>query len=1121
MAKKLSNKDLVQGNPFEPTKSQGDEFASTIVSINEQIVKTIELQKELIVVNTKLVKQTPFESYDNLIDIETGVNKVKKANENLTKLEQERIKLSEKLVDLNKEEAEVNEVLREQIKRRNKELKEQAKAALDLEEGIKAKTKAEQESLKTQKELEKARERLAKLSSEEAKEIALLREEANALNKELRDQAKASIEVNDKYKILKRSTNEAQAEFKRLAAELGVNSDEAKAALKVFEDFDDQLREINDAARDGRRNVGRYAESLADLRENVDKAENRLKDIAIQFGATSKQAKASRKELKASRKSLEELEKQAENAAKGIGKVQESVDQTKQSIDRLNKTANRLGVIAILVKLFEGLSSAISRSESASKALEKTLGAVGAFFNVLLSRVIKLGPIFLDIFQSLSVSAEKFLLNVELRFAKIQNVFGSNAEEVANLTQKIKDLDKESGDRKGFDDLISAFDGFGASVDAAIAASNAFIDAQFRLRNQTVLLTKVLSTPASEIENLRKEAEALGVNLDEIFIDSIESILKSSESLIQAEVRLAEASESNVRSLEDRAKATKELLQIQGAIDAQNVELAKQQRDLAQLRVNANKEDLAAREELAETQLALSEAEATAERNRLLSLRELKDIEVDIIERNLDFVIDDFDRRKTINEGLIGDETKTFAERQALLIQNQKLTKRFIEDTQEEINKGIEAGKAKLDFDELVRINDSKIIAERIQQSGLNDRLAGRALEIIKERLQFNRDLEESERDLNRARIEGQEIEEDIQLQIEIINAIRKERIFFNEQLKKLDEERTQNEIDNLIKRLQLIEKERQAQREAIQGQIIALGDSNDAEKQRLIERFNALEDATAEELKLRQQLGDKVIDQEQKQGEKLIEQRKKTQEALSEIATAFANKLFEDQLNRLDKELEATQNRTDELRELAANNVEGATENLAFQQKREAEIERERERTRKRQEKSKAFLTFLEVASAKAATGDKNAIVNTIFDANVLRAFVQSLPSFDKGVESLGTTSNPVDSKGGRVIVAHEGERILPKELNRSLSADPSNVDLVHTYNLGQAVLNQPIPKEAKQKQHDSKILNSLKEVRDSIDKKPVFMGFDYDKMAGVIIDIYEAKNKTIRNHKKAVRRH
>jgi DNA repair exonuclease SbcCD ATPase subunit len=98
--------------------------------------------------------------------------------------------------------------------------------------------------------------KLNKQSQQENEELNLLIQQQKKNNKDL---ARETLNLVKPYEKLTKQTNEAQKKFKNLAAEFGVNSKQAKAAKAEFEKLDGQLRKVNDAAKDGRRDVGRYA----------------------------------------------------------------------------------------------------------------------------------------------------------------------------------------------------------------------------------------------------------------------------------------------------------------------------------------------------------------------------------------------------------------------------------------------------------------------------------------------------------------------------------------------------------------------------------------------------------------------------------------------------------------------------------------------------------------------------------------------------------------------------------------------------------------------------------------------------------------------------------------------
>jgi len=193
--KKLTYDQIAEKNLLDP-------LIKELQEVNSLLKLTAEGLKVVAKESAEIAKSTPLESFDNIEKVEKSIRKVTDAVEDLDKVEKDKLKLDQKIKELNDDRTKANFELREEIR------------------------------LQT---------------------------------KGLRDAAKASKEIGDDFKILTRRTNEAQANFKKLAAEFGVTSDEAKKAQKEFTKLDDELKEINDAARDGRRDVGRYTQAVSKL----------------------------------------------------------------------------------------------------------------------------------------------------------------------------------------------------------------------------------------------------------------------------------------------------------------------------------------------------------------------------------------------------------------------------------------------------------------------------------------------------------------------------------------------------------------------------------------------------------------------------------------------------------------------------------------------------------------------------------------------------------------------------------------------------------------------------------------------------------------------------------------
>lgn len=189
-------------------KNLFDPLIKELEQVNNLLKLTAEGLKDVAKESAEIAKATPLDSFENIEKVEKSIRKTTDAVEELDKVEKDRRKLSEKLKELDDDRTKANFELREEIR------------------------------LQT---------------------------------KELRDQAKESKAVENAYKTLTKRTNEAQADFKKLAAQFGANSKEAREARKRFEEFDEQLREVNDAAKDGRRDVGRYEKGVKNLNNTLGK----------------------------------------------------------------------------------------------------------------------------------------------------------------------------------------------------------------------------------------------------------------------------------------------------------------------------------------------------------------------------------------------------------------------------------------------------------------------------------------------------------------------------------------------------------------------------------------------------------------------------------------------------------------------------------------------------------------------------------------------------------------------------------------------------------------------------------------------------------------------------------
>jgi hypothetical protein len=875
----------------------------------------------------------------------------------------------------------------------------------DNVEKIRATEKAIEDTTKAVKDLDtlekqriKIEKQLLELEDERAKSNAVLTEQLKAKRKALRDEAKAAEENANAYKKLVRATNDASDEFKKLAAEFGATSKEASEARKIFDKFDDQLREVNDAAKDGRRDVGRYA-------------------IAI------------------------------EALAKKFPKLAAGIDSAKNKAEGLKKAFAAGGIILVLTKALEGLQNVLGNNAEAGAGVEKVLGSITVAFTVLLSRLVKAFPILISLVKSSFNGLKVFFKEMQLSFYETTNVLGSNKKQIQELKNEIALLNKENKkSTASVGDLADVFKGMGDEIEETVKKNNALIDSTLRSRKAVIGYQNQIN------------------------------------GLVKAQALLQAAADNENNSLQERLESQEKLIVSTEAIQILERKIALERVSLARQQAGVFKDSIDAQENLASARTELIALEITQEQERQGQLREKQTLERDIIEASLDFLIDDFDNRKTINERIIASDKIPFEERQRLATLNKELSKKSYDEQVALLNQNLsEQGKALLDFDALNTEINSKTIAERARLAGLGEVLNTRLLEVIRERRTVLQDEVDVQNDLNDARKESTEAEKETILNYEILNELKKDGIDVELVLEGLEEKRLQMEIQNLQVKIALAEKNSQ------------------------------------ERIDLEKTLSEKLLEEQQKRLEKeaaaleKAEQRKKEiQDAGLATLKALNDKFYSERIEKADELLDKEKERESELRELAQKGIQDAENNLAENQKRQAELARQKEKELQRQKRAELALTIIETYTAKVQAKDPNPLASTITDIALLQAFVQSLPAFFGGSEMIENDLNRSlnTGKDDYLIRADGKERIMTGEQNK-LIGNLGNWELANLANQYQKGMTS-----SSVFVDNTGVVSEIQNLTKTIDKKPVYLGADWDGKHKAITHSIQEKGRLHRIH-------
>lgn len=811
------------------------------------------------------------------------------------------------------------------------------------------------------------------------------------------------------------------------------------------------------------------------------------------------------KETKETKKLLKEITKLDEK----LKDVDDTVGQNTREVGgytrALKKFRVSLGLVTFAATLIAnavtGIAKSFNESRQGAQTTQLVLIRFTAFLKVFGASLGNAQKGIKDLFNNAIIDVKIFVKEAEIGVLSLTNVFGSNSERLADLVKGIKELrEEQSKSVNPTDKIAKAFEDFNKRVEEVIKSEEILIKQRFRSEIAIVRLERsLISLQKTQQQSInianddtfsfkeRQEAFEDAALLNEKIAKKETSIAKARLDLAAQEVRIQlKASLTREQFAKVRLKTTDDIIR---ALSNEN------------LAIKVSEESAKA---VQEAFITLGQSQIDQANAQFQTAQERRKFISDVEERNLDILLDGFDNQKTINERIIADERQTLAKRRELLTETQKeaeesfkaqlgIIKSFAIQVIE-LNNNIDESEKKnrieriknADIESLLNEKSSIALNQRIRDLKLSEIFEGRQLEVIRDRRTAIQDLVEADRDLAESERESLEVKKDIISQEETLLLLQEEGANLQDILADLSDKRTETEIDNLRKRLAF----------ATKGSI--------------------------EFLDIQQELNDKLIEQQkarlkkqEEQEKESLEKRKQLTEGVFAILNSILEKQNERRLSAIDKQIDSSIKRQDELREAAKAGAETTTENLAFEQKKQAELELKRERQIQRAKNLELGLAAAETFSAKVQAGESNPLVSTILDITLLQQFIDSLSGFNEGTEMVGDdipVSNLLKTKpNDRHLIRVGGEERIINGEHNSMIGNMSNLALATLADSYQKGTLQPTISL------DFTILqNGLKDVKEAIQNQPVYIGRDYDATQKAIIDVVLTKNKIERNHKK-----
>lgn len=945
-------------------------------------------------------------------------------------------------------------------------LKETTQEVDKLNDAFEAKIKLDKERAKLEKELVKLQKKV--------------KDELEKLNETVNENASA-------YDKLNKETKKAEKIAKDLATQYGKTDKRTLDAVKSFKKLEKELIKVNKVTKDTVEQTSKRvqleeklknltseeAKELSELSVKIQEQNKANKELArVKLGLIDTYSKESkrliilRKQYKnvvleqgKSSKAAKELRKEVIKLDKQLKEVDESAGQFQRSVGNYPDTLGEAAGAILGIASAAGVASgALSAAQNGLAATEEGGGAMA-----------ELG-------------------------AQISGVWDVVSNTVAGAVLDLKDFTVAAGENyasgKGLVDSFSeAADGQGR-----LASSNKNLIAQTEL--QIALKTSLARKERAYAKQLRETKES---------IEELNGAI---------DIQQAIAGDST-RSFNELARAVRKAQELQIERGNKNVELARKEFDLAQQRVFISEQlvgegnaSIALYDQETEAIIALQAAQNDLAKEVIEGEIELRQIRQDRLERDLDILLDGYDNQKTINERIIANDKETIKTRQDLLDETiQKGNKSFA--GQVEILQRLT--KNKVDYNELLSI-DATELNKRIRSLGASEIIEGRILEVIRDRKTELNDLTEAQQDLNDATNENLDLNADINAQYD--------KLLGN--IKDIDARRLENEKESLKRRINELEDGSNAELRLIQEYNEILLAQQEEYEQKESERLekNAQNKAEAQK-KLREEeiAEDKKFQeyldaQEEKKRQKEIENREKTLAVLE----ALNNKYFNDKKAQIDAEIEAAENREQTLQELANNGNRDAAESLAANQKQQAEANKKKDDLLKKEKAFETALAIIQSYNAALDEGDSNsqALAKAITSVTVLTSIAESLPSFYDGTEDTGKVSNPLDSKGGRLSVLHDNERVVDKKNNDKMGgvSNEKAANIVKAYNENLLTdvtsINTPhLSLEKTRFDTNEQVLNKFdileKSIVSAIENKETYLGSDVDTFKQILTQYYK----------------
>ena len=981
-------------------------------------------------------------------------------------------------------------------------LKKRKEAIDRIEEAVNKLLKVEKAALEARNDLKKAQQaeiklkkQLRSLTDEEVK--AKLR--FNKANKAQRDELKDLLILEDQQAGTLEKLAANNRVLRREREKLNLETEEGQQRLKEINDEldrnNDLIRENSDEQKKRRLNVGNYAESIIEAKKALDQEsaslEKNIRALEIASKNTEENSEEQDKiqlELRQTKKRYDEVTLELKQYSDGAEQATKTTSALRKRLGSVGKAVKLIGIGALvggLAKVAQGFNNTRKGALQIEALTSRFTSALNVLVTSLANSSDAVGKLFDSLYNDLRFTLKQIQLDIKSTFS-----FTGETQEIKDLKKEVEELKNTNRDVEGaFGEISDNFDNF---IDRIKNTREAINDISVTTIRYAIAIEKAERSLA-ELNKEQQEANAIADDATLSFDERIranQKVLRLNKDIADQELKIAEG----------RLNMAEDIIKAELTAAGITVQTREQILEILNSQIKGFDVSNEASRRFTDAFIANEQARTDASIAAFEQRKQLRELEQDLRERDLDILIDGLDNQKTINERIIQNSKVNFEERRDLLEETQRLAE---DSFKRQIDVLQLFTKERIDSNELLASSDAEVLRERIRLLGLSEILEGRLLEVIRDRRTAVQDLKDATEELNEAEEKGLETSVDILAQEELLNKLSVGSIEDREAaLKEFEERRKINEIGFLR------------------------------------ERLEAAEEGSVEALEIEQELNDKLIEmqtdrleKEKDARDKAAEDEKQTNQERLEAFVEFSRAIQEiserrinNQIADLDRQVDESQRRQDELTALAVAGNQEATQSISSEIRRQEELQRQKDALERRKARQKAIVDSLELLESKIENGEADPVSSTIRDMTRLFGIIAStIPGFYEGttgkLKDEGVSPFFNTSKDSFLIRADGDEMILnPGLSNRveSMGMDTEGVvKAAELYKMGvsEDINTVPIIRDHPIVRNDnSGVENRLNQVISLLGKFENYQGLSVDEMNKLVTERFKALNGSVR---------